>query len=203
MMFARGEFPPVMRRIALMGISGGGKTTLGKQLAARLGVPFVELDAHQHGPNWNESTPEKLRESVRTALDAAPEGWIVDGNYYTPLGGTVLDRADTLVHLDPSLALAFGRVLWRTTWRSALRRELWNGNRESFRNMLFSRYSMPLWVLKQHATFRRRIPEIAAQHPHLRVVRLANRREADAWLQSIPITKCCQDTFEPLTGPEG
>jgi hypothetical protein len=76
-------------------------------------------------------------------------------------------------------------VVWRTTWRAALRRELWNGNRESFRSMLFSRYSMPLWVLKQHGNTRRRIPEIAAQHPHLQVIRIATRREADAWLQSI------------------
>jgi adenylate kinase family enzyme len=177
-----------MRRIALMGISGGGKTTLGKQVAARLGIPFIELDAFQHGPDWKESTPEELRAKVSAALDAAPDGWVVDGNYYTPLGGTVLDRADTIVHLDPSLPLAFGRVLWRTTWRAALRRELWNGNRESFRNALFSRYSMPLWVVKQHATFRRRIPEIAAQHPHVHVVRIATRREADAWLQSIQAT---------------
>jgi adenylate kinase family enzyme len=169
----------------MMGISGGGKTTLGKQLAERLGVPFVELDSHQHGPDWRQATPAELRASVTAALDAAPDGWVVDGNYYTPLGGTVLDRADTLVHLDPSLRLAFGRVLWRTTWRSARRMELWNGNRESFRNMLFSRYSMPLWVLKQHGRTRRRIAEIASQHPHLQVIRIATRREADAWLQSI------------------
>ena len=177
-----------MRRVAMMGISGGGKTTLGKQLAAQLGVPFIELDAHQHGSDWKQSTPEELRASVTAALDAAPDGWVADGNYYTPLGGTVLDRADTLVHLDPSLPLAFGRVLWRTTWRSARRQELWNGNRESFRNAFFSRYSMPLWVLKQHGNTRRRIPEIAAQHPHLRVVRISTRREADAWLQSIQAT---------------
>jgi adenylate kinase family enzyme len=178
-----------MRRVALMGISGGGKTTVGKAAATRLGVPFVELDSFQHGPNWDQATPEELRARVTAALADAPEGWVVDGNYYTPLGGTVLDHADTLVHLDPRLVTAFSRVLRRTMTRAALRRELWNGNRESFRLMLTPRYSMPLWVLKQHGHFRRRIREIAALHPHLAVVTLRTRRDADAWLQSIQPTE--------------
>ena len=32
------------RRIALIGLRGGGKSTLGRLLAAKLGVPFIELD---------------------------------------------------------------------------------------------------------------------------------------------------------------
>src|SRR5579863_5322799 len=32
------------KRIALIGLRGAGKSTLGAQLAARLGVPFIELD---------------------------------------------------------------------------------------------------------------------------------------------------------------
>jgi transcriptional regulator of nitric oxide reductase len=44
---------------------------------------------------------------------------------------------------------------------------------------------MPLWVLKQHGYFRRRVREIAALHPHLTVVTLATRKDADALLQSI------------------
>ena len=36
---------PARRRIALLGLRGAGKSTLGAKLAASLGVPFVELDS--------------------------------------------------------------------------------------------------------------------------------------------------------------
>ena len=36
------------RRIVIKGTSGVGKTTFGAELAARLGVPFIELDALHH-----------------------------------------------------------------------------------------------------------------------------------------------------------
>jgi adenylate kinase family enzyme len=39
-------------RIAVVGTSGAGKTTLSARLASRLDCPHVELDAFQHGPNW-------------------------------------------------------------------------------------------------------------------------------------------------------
>ena len=40
----------------LASASGNGKTTLGRELARRLDVPFDELDALVHGPNWTETT---------------------------------------------------------------------------------------------------------------------------------------------------
>jgi XRE family aerobic/anaerobic benzoate catabolism transcriptional regulator len=36
---------PARRRIALLGLRGAGKSTLGAKLAASLGIPFVELDS--------------------------------------------------------------------------------------------------------------------------------------------------------------
>lgn len=42
--FGDGEVAGRDGRIALIGLRGAGKTTLGKQLAQRLGVPFLELD---------------------------------------------------------------------------------------------------------------------------------------------------------------
>jgi Shikimate kinase len=51
-----------VRRVAIIAsASGNGKTTLGRALAAKLGVPFVELDALVHGASWQETSDEDLR----------------------------------------------------------------------------------------------------------------------------------------------
>src|SRR3990167_6133650 len=40
----REDAAPLKRRIALLGLRGAGKSTLGERLAAALNAPFVELD---------------------------------------------------------------------------------------------------------------------------------------------------------------
>jgi|SRR5438105_4840170 len=41
-------------KIAVLGTSGSGKTTVARELARGLGLPHVELDALFHGPGWTE-----------------------------------------------------------------------------------------------------------------------------------------------------
>src|SRR5438067_7782935 len=110
------------RRILVQGVSGSGKSTTGRELARRLGVPYVELDALHHGPNWTEATAEQLRERIEAALAAAPAGWVIDGGYGRKIGDLVLARADTLVWIDLPLRLCLAR-LWRRTWGRILRNE--------------------------------------------------------------------------------
>jgi XRE family transcriptional regulator, aerobic/anaerobic benzoate catabolism transcriptional regulator len=63
-------------RIALIGLRGGGKSTLGRLLAERLGVPFIELDREierQAGATLSEIFDmfgqETFRRAEREALD--------------------------------------------------------------------------------------------------------------------------------------
>ena len=162
----------------MIGPSCSGKSTTAARLAAILDVPYIELDALHHDAGWTEAPAELLQQRVRAALDAAPDGWVVDGTYHGKLGTLVLDQADTVVWLDIPFSTAIRRVLWRTSRRAFTRVELWNGNRESFR-LAFSRESIVLWVLKTHRAFEAKwLPRLEGRN----VVRVT---DASAWLKNL------------------
>jgi adenylate kinase family enzyme len=177
-----------VKRVAVMGGSCAGKTTVSRRLAAALGVPHIELDALHHDPGWQEASAEVFQARVRAALDGAPDGWVADGNYRSKLGSLVLERAETAVILEPPFAVTFWRSLRRTIGRTITREELWNGNREQIRH-LFTGNWIPWWVLRTHRHYARELPSRVADHPHLDVVHLRSTTEIERFLQSIQATE--------------
>jgi adenylate kinase family enzyme len=57
------------------------QSTIGKELASLLTVPFISLDSLCWKPGWQKSTKDEMRHRVEEALADAPTGWVVDGNY--------------------------------------------------------------------------------------------------------------------------
>jgi adenylate kinase family enzyme len=173
-----------LRRVNVKGTSGSGKTTFAEELARRLGLPFIELDALHwgHAPNWVEPSDEAFRAAVREALAAAPDGWVVDGNYETKLDGLVVGSADTIVWLDLPLGLKLRRVWRRTVERIRGDVELWGTQRESWGDALLNRDSLFWWMLKTHFRHRRDWPRRYGDDP--RFVRLRSVAEARRWLDA-------------------
>jgi adenylate kinase family enzyme len=172
------------RRIAVVGTTGSGKTTLARRLAQRLGQRHVELDALYWEPKWTPAATDAFRKRAAQALSG--DGWVVDGNY-GQVRDIIWSRADTIVWLDYSLPIIFWRLVRRTFWRVGTQAELWNGNHERLREQFFSRDSLFLWALRTYRRRRRQYPLLFGQpeHAHLAVVRLRSPQAARDWLAGI------------------
>ena len=143
-----------MQRIHLIGSSGAGKTTLGRALANRLGLPFIELDDLFWEPGWREVGHDEL--ARRLAPHLAQPGWVVAGNYHATTERHVWPLLTHLVVLDLPYPLLLRRTLWRTLVRGLTGTPCCNGNRESVWRVLHHdgvvRYLSRTWR-RRHARY--------------------------------------------------
>lgn len=115
-------------RLHLIGASCSGKSTLGRAIATRLGLPFIDLDELYWEPGWVQVGHAEL--ARRLAPHLQQDGWVVVGNYTETTERDVWPRLTHLLSLD----LPYPPLLWRGITRT-LRRGLTgepccNGNRE-------------------------------------------------------------------------
>jgi adenylate kinase family enzyme len=165
-----------VRRVSVVGTSGSGKSTVGAALAARLGTDFLELDSVFHQPGWVPLPREEFRR--RVAAVVAGERWVIDGNYTSQVKDLVWARADTVVWLDLPKRTVMRQIIWRSFWRAAARTELWNGNRERWRNFfsLDKEQSVIAWAWQTYAAKRAKLEAAMADpgNSHLEFVRLTS-----------------------------
>ena len=174
------------KRIVVIGTTSSGKSTLAEALAKKLGGDFIELDALHWEPNWTEAPTEVFRERVKNATNSPT--WVAAGNYRV-VRDILWSKAESIIWLDYSFPLVFGR-LWRRTWRRWWHQEeLWNGNRENIWThfKLWSQESLFHWIVR---TYWRRKREYSKQfslpeHQHLTVIRFRAPEETDRWLNSL------------------
>ena len=166
-----------MNRIAIVGCSGGGKSTLARALGAALGTPVVHLDALFWKPGWVESDPEPFRAAVEAAL--AGERWVSDGNF-TSVADISLARADTIVWIDQAMPLCLWRAAWRAlTQFGRTRADLAPGCPEKI-DFAFYHYILT-WNRAPRTRLQGAIDVFGRQ---ARLIRLRNDREVAAWLRN-------------------
>jgi adenylate kinase family enzyme len=173
-----------MNRIAIIGATGSGKTTLARKLAQRLSIPHIETDSVYWGPKWSPVPLEEFRHRMDVATRS--KQWVIDGNY-SKVRDLVLGRADTAVWLDYPFLLVFWRLFHRSVPRIFSREELWNGNRETFRGMFLSRDSLFVWLFQSFRHQKSTYPRIVKEpvFSHLTFVRLKSPQETDEWLSHL------------------
>ena len=174
-----------MKRVTVVGASGSGKSTLAASLAERLDARHVELDAIFHKPDWTPTPTPQFRAEVADALDTPT--WVVAGNYSVVMDLTQ-GGADTIVWLDMPRWLVTWRVIKRSFRRAATREELWNGNRERWRNFIMRdpEENIILWAWTHHGVHTQRYTTFAEGNfwTHADVHRLTSPKQVEQFLAS-------------------
>jgi hypothetical protein len=169
----------VARKYVVVGASGNGKTTFSKRLAAKVDVPYVQLDELMHLPGWREASDEQFRNSVDEATSG--EAWVVDGSYGNVLGNSLYERADVIVWLDQSIPLVMTRLIRRAIRDIRTRRDLFNGNRQTLRFAFIGWNALVPFAFRMAVGRRRSWPPIFAE-VGVPVARLRSPREVEAFL---------------------
>jgi adenylate kinase family enzyme len=164
-----------VRRVLIIGNSGGGKSTLARRLGAKLGLPVIHLDVLFWKPGWVESEDDDYRRRVMAALEA-PE-WICDGNFPGTYG-VRMARSDTIVWIDQPPLLCLARAIWRMLiYRRGGRPDMAAGCDEKID---FAFYG---FILTYNRKVKPRLEAALAAHgAHARVVRLRNDRDIARFL---------------------
>ena len=172
-------------RINVIGTSGSGKTTFGRELASALQIPFIELDAIFWGPDWSEPDDSELFPKLSAAL--AGDHWVLDGNYTRTLD-IKWERVETVIWLDFSFPRTVTQAVKRAVTRIISQEEIWpdTGNRESLKK-LFSRDSIVLWTIQAYSRNKKKYPRYIASEQYRSIIfhRIRSPKQAREFIRSV------------------
>ena len=149
-----------MKRVAVFGNAGGGKSTLARRLATITGLPLYVIDKLQFKDGGVAVPHDAYLQLHREVL--ARENWIIDGYGDTT---TVLERcsvADTLIHVDLPLPIHYWWVTKRLIKGLFATPEGWPENSPMWSSTMDS-YSV-LWRCHRRLTprYRQLVVDMAA-----------------------------------------
>ena len=162
-----------MKKIALIGCGGSGKTYLSTHLASLIGAPVTHLDAVYYDDEWN-TLPREQFAAIQEELTAAPT-WVIEGNY----AGTLpirLARADTVIFLD----LPARTCLW-----GIAQRRVRHGGGQHDATGVYDRitWSFIRYVWGYRTSMAPRVRSLISEHAHDATVHVVtSRRQARALL---------------------
>jgi adenylate kinase family enzyme len=169
-----------MKRVAVFGNAGAGKSTLARQLAEITRLPLWVIDRLQFREGGEAVPHEDYLERHRDLL--AQEAWIIDGYGDTATSWERFAAADTLVHVDPRLPVLYWQVTKRLVKGFLADPEGWPKNSPLWSSTLASYMVIPRCHQYLTPRYRQLGAEMAASK---RVAHLRSPRDAAAFLDDV------------------
>jgi hypothetical protein len=169
-----------MRRVAVFGNAGGGKSTLAKRLAALTRLPLWPVDTMQ----WKaDGVAVPHEEYLRMHADLLQQdAWIIDGFGCVESAWARFARADTLVHVDLPLVTHYWWVTKRLIKGLWMNPEGWPENSPLWSSTMAGYSVIPLCHRKLTPRYRQLVANAAGSK---RVHHLRSRAEMRAFLEVV------------------
>ena len=168
-----------MKKIAIIGPPGAGKTTLARDLGPLLNMKVFHLDRLFWEPGWKG----KSREERLQILDhlVQEKQWIIEGTYLDS-SEPRLNAADAIILLDISLLLCLWRIIRRhRQYRGHSRRDIPQGCTDRL---------TPFRILKVvifRFRGRRKLEEKLREFPRGKVIRLRSPKQVKYYLAQLEL----------------
>jgi adenylate kinase family enzyme len=169
-----------MKRVAVFGNAGGGKSTLARQLAETTRLPLYAVDKLQFKEGGAAVPHDEYLELHRDLL--AQDTWIIEGYGDNT---TVCERfgvADTLIYIDLTLPIHYWRVTKRLIKGLFADPEGWPRDSPLWSSTMSSYKAIPRCHRYMTPRYQRLVTEMAASK---RVAHLRSRREMAALLDDV------------------
>ena len=149
-----------MKRVAVFGNAGGGKSTLARRLAAITRLPLYPLDTSQYRAGGGKIPHEEYLTTHADLLHR--DEWIIDGFGCVASAWERFSKADTLVYIDLPLMTHHWLVTKRLIKGLVVTPEGWPENSPMWRSTIDS-YKV-LWLCHRRLTpkYRQLVADAAA-----------------------------------------
>ena len=169
-----------MKKVAVFGNAGGGKSTLAKKLAELTHIPLYPLDMIQYRAGGGKVAHDEYLKAHAELLQR--DAWIIDGYGCRKSSWERFAYADTLIYVDLPLFTHFLRVTKRLLKGLYATPEGWP-ERSPMLSSTISSYRV-LWLCHRHLTPKYR-ELVSAAHQDKRVHHLRSAAEMDAFLNAV------------------
>ena len=169
-----------MRKVAVFGNAGGGKSTLARQLAELTRLPLYPLDTIKYKPGGGEVPHDEYLKAHKDLLSR--DAWIIDGFGCVASAWERFAAADTLVYIDLPLLTHYWWVSKRLIRGLFVDPEGWPANSPMWRSTMSS-YRV-IWLCHRRLTprYRQLVAEAAGSK---RVHHLRSRGGMRAFLEAV------------------